>query len=157
MTVPIVLVPAGHLCIRLQRLLIPTHGLSFILWQTASAVLVHDTQIIHAGRIAGFCRFLEPTDRLGIILWQQRLRGADPGRTCPRRRSAIELGALREDQAWWEVPLPPCPDCGGDLVWHEAGYTPERGNVWVSQLRTAAYSADGGCGSFFDVEPEHGV
>ena|SRR3990167_1223411 len=26
--------------------------------------------------------------------------------------------------AWWDMPLPPCPDCGGDLVWYEAGYVP---------------------------------
>lgn len=37
---------------------------------------------------------------------------------------AIDMGALQPKQAWWEVPLPPCPDCGGDLVWYEAGYVP---------------------------------
>ena len=26
--------------------------------------------------------------------------------------------------AWWDVPLPPCPDCGGGIVWAEAGYVP---------------------------------
>ena len=68
----------------------------------------------------------------------------------------IELGPLREDQAWWEVPLPPCPDCGGDLVWYEAGYTPGTRKCMGKPTQDGAYSADGGCGSFFDVEPEHG-
>ena len=26
--------------------------------------------------------------------------------------------------AWWDVPLPQCPDCGDDVVWYEAGYVP---------------------------------
>jgi hypothetical protein len=26
--------------------------------------------------------------------------------------------------AWWDVPLPACPDCGGALAWAEAGYVP---------------------------------
>lgn len=28
------------------------------------------------------------------------------------------------DQAWYDAPLPTCPDCGGDLIWWEAGYVP---------------------------------
>ncbi len=28
------------------------------------------------------------------------------------------------DQAWYDVPLPPCPDCGGDLKWAESGNVP---------------------------------
>ena len=36
---------------------------------------------------------------------------------------AVDLGPVG-DRAWWEVPLPPCPKCGGDLVWYEAGYVP---------------------------------
>lgn len=35
----------------------------------------------------------------------------------------IDMGPLL-GRAWWEVPLPACPDCGGDLVWYEAGYVP---------------------------------
>ena len=35
-----------------------------------------------------------------------------------------DLGELGADRAWWEVPLPPCPDCKGSLVWAEAGYVP---------------------------------
>lgn len=43
--------------------------------------------------------------------------------------------------AWWDVPLPPCPDCGGDLVWHEAGYVPG--------TRICM-----GCGSLFSVRSQ---
>lgn len=35
---------------------------------------------------------------------------------------SIPMGPVTD--AWWTVPLPPCPDCGGDLVWAEAGYVP---------------------------------
>jgi len=35
----------------------------------------------------------------------------------------IEMGFVG-DGAWWEILLPPCPKCGGDLVWYEAGYVP---------------------------------
>jgi len=55
----------------------------------------------------------------------------------------IDLGTLRPDQAWWQAPLPPCPDCGGGIVWHEAGYVPG--------TRKCV-----GCGSLFHVETEHG-
>lgn len=37
---------------------------------------------------------------------------------------SIEMGSTRAGKAWWEIPLPQCPDCGGDLVWYEAGYVP---------------------------------
>lgn len=36
---------------------------------------------------------------------------------------SIDMGAVGR-RSWWDVPLPPCPDCGGDLVWYEAGYVP---------------------------------
>lgn len=36
---------------------------------------------------------------------------------------AVDLGPIG-DRAWWEVPLPSCPKCGGDFVWYEAGYVP---------------------------------
>lgn len=41
--------------------------------------------------------------------------------------------------AWYDVPLPPCPDCGGALQWAEAG--------WVPGARECA-----ACGSLFAVE-----
>lgn len=34
----------------------------------------------------------------------------------------IDLGEI--DGAWWDVPLPPCPDCDGELEWAEAGHVP---------------------------------
>lgn len=36
----------------------------------------------------------------------------------------IEMPRTAPYQAWHEIPLPLCPDCGGDLVWYEAGYAP---------------------------------
>lgn len=35
----------------------------------------------------------------------------------------IDMGEIGQ-RSWWELPLPPCPDCGGDVVWWEAGYVP---------------------------------
>jgi hypothetical protein len=56
-----------------------------------------------------------------MTAYQVRIRG----RT--RRQDdglVIDMGACAPGHAWWEIPLPPCPDCGGDLVWFEAGYVP---------------------------------
>ena len=39
----------------------------------------------------------------------------------------------------YAVPLPPCPDCGGELLWFEAGYVP------------GTRKCANGCGSFFRV------
>lgn len=66
----------------------------------------------------------------------------------------IDLGTLRPGQAWWEVPLPACPDCGGDIVWYEAGYLPGTRRCMGKRNEDGAY-ADGGCGSFFLVETEN--
>jgi hypothetical protein len=43
---------------------------------------------------------------------------------CPPVR--ILMGAAGEHSgAWWELPLPPCPDCkDGKLVWAEGGWVP---------------------------------
>ena len=51
-----------------------------------------------------------------------------------------------ETQAWWDVPLPACPDCSEELVWYEAGYVPGTRKCQ-------------GCGSLFhvDAEPERGL
>lgn len=48
------------------------------------------------------------------------------------------MGPLGE-RAWWEVALPPCPDCGADIVWYEAGYVPGTRKCT-------------GCGSMFSVQ-----
>jgi hypothetical protein len=45
------------------------------------------------------------------------------GRRAPDDGLTINMGVLG-NRAWHEVPLPACPDCGGDLVWYEAGYVP---------------------------------
>jgi len=48
----------------------------------------------------------------------------------------VDMGPM--DGAWWEVPLPPCPDCGGKVVRYEACCGP-------ATRRCAA------CGSVFNV------
>lgn len=54
----------------------------------------------------------------------------------------VDLGELPEGGAWWDVPLPACPDCGRDqLVWADAGLVP-------------GARACVGCGSHFSVEVE---
>lgn len=60
--------------------------------------------------------------------------------------------------AWWEVPLPPCPDCGGDLVWYEAGYVPGTRKCMGKPTGPGekTYDQDGGCGSLFNVHTEGG-
>lgn len=58
--------------------------------------------------------------------------------------------------SWWDVPLPPCPDCGGDVVWWEAGYVPGTRRCVGKPIRKSggqpAYNPDGGCGSMFAVD-----
>ena len=78
----------------------------------------------------------------------------DPNDLC------INMG--RVTGAWYDVPLPPCPDCGGDLVWWEAGYVPGTGHIpgtrkCVGQPTGKSdgrptYDPDGGCGSLFSVQ-----
>lgn len=53
----------------------------------------------------------------------------------------IDMGFLGSTDAWWSLPLPPCPDCEGAVVWRENGY--------VSGARGCVE-----CGSMFSVEPE---
>jgi hypothetical protein len=36
----------------------------------------------------------------------------------------IDMGAPEAGESKWSLPLPHCPDCGGDLVWWEAGNVP---------------------------------
>ncbi|HUW12476.1 MAG TPA: hypothetical protein VM537_22310 [Anaerolineae bacterium] len=51
-----------------------------------------------------------------------RIRGLE----CDDDGLCMEMGAMPSGagEAWWLMPLPLCPDCGGDLVWWEAGYVP---------------------------------
>jgi hypothetical protein len=71
----------------------------------------------------------------------------------------IDIGPVGGDAgatAWYEMPLPQCPDCGGDLVWYEAGHGPETRKCMGSLNRTGAHDPDGGCGSLFRVDCEGG-
>lgn len=73
---------------------------------------------------------------------------------------AADVAVISEEKpdscGWWEVPLPPCPDCGGDLVWWEAGYVPGTrkclGQPEGHEDGLPLYDQDGGCGSLFTVE-----
>lgn len=51
----------------------------------------------------------------------------------------LSLGDLRS--ALWDVPLPPCPDCGGTLAWTRPGNLPAAQRCRV-------------CGSLFRVMVE---
>jgi len=67
------------------------------------------------------------------------------------------LGCLQPGQAWHELHLPPCPDCGGDVVWFEAGYVPGTRKCMGKPTGTndngqPTYTVDGGCGSMFSVQ-----
>ncbi|KKK90722.1 hypothetical protein LCGC14_2720150 [marine sediment metagenome] len=57
---------------------------------------------------------------------------------------------------WWDVPLPPCPDCGGDIIWYEASYVPGTrkcmGAAITAHDGMPAHNPDGGCGSMFSAE-----
>jgi hypothetical protein len=67
----------------------------------------------------------------------------------------VEVVAGPVTSYWWDVPLPPCPDCGGDLVWYEAGYVPGARRCMGAPISRdehgPAYAQDGGCGSMFSV------
>ena len=68
----------------------------------------------------------------------------------------VEVLAGPVTEAWWGVPLPPCPDCGGDIVWYEAGYVPGVRKCLGRPIgRTdgrPVYDQEGGCGSMFTVD-----
>lgn len=68
----------------------------------------------------------------------------------------VEIPAGPVTWAWWEVPLPPCPDCGGDLVWWEAGYVPGTRRCVGHPIRrdddgAPVYDPESGCGSLYTV------
>lgn len=54
----------------------------------------------------------------------------------------VDVGPVPERGDWWDVPLPPCPDCGGVITWFEAQYVPGTRKC----VR---------CGSMFAVEVRH--
>jgi hypothetical protein len=55
----------------------------------------------------------------------------------------LDMGQLPPGVAWWDLPLPPCPDCGNVIVWWEAGYVPGTRRCQ-------------GCGSMWSVQGEGG-
>ena len=72
----------------------------------------------------------------------------------------LDLGPVPPEIAWYEMPLPPCPDCGGNRVGWEADYGP---GTWKCAGRPIGrcdgrptYHVDGGCGSLFDVDARRG-
>ena len=74
---------------------------------------------------------------------------------CEPDGLCVDMGPITG--AWWEVPLPACPDCGGDLVWWEADYVPGTrkcvGQPLGKELNgQPLYDSDGGCGSLFSVQ-----
>ena len=82
------------------------------------------------------------------FLRRERLHvGGSSGHTCrigmeydlPDDGLRIDMGPVTG--AWWDVPLPACPDCGGVVVWSEAGYVPGTRECT-------------GCGSLFSVQTE---
>lgn len=71
----------------------------------------------------------------------------------------VEIPAGPITGAWWEVSLQGlCPDCGGDLVWWEAGHVPGTRKCLGQPIEgtgdDAKYAEDGGCGSMFSVGME---
>lgn len=54
----------------------------------------------------------------------------------------VDMGPLPAHGDWWDVPLPPCPDCGGAITWFEAQYVPGARKCTR-------------CGSMFSVEVRH--
>ena len=66
------------------------------------------------------------------------------------------VGGATGHVAWHKMSLPQCPDCGGDLVWHEAGYAPGTRkcigqSAGAAGPSSAADDDDRGCGSLFRV------
>jgi hypothetical protein len=72
----------------------------------------------------------------------------------------IDMGRLQLDQAWWQVPLPACPDCGGDIAWDETEYVAGTRKCLGSPVDQyedqPTYAEDGGCGSIFSVRTDAG-
>jgi hypothetical protein len=77
------------------------------------------------------------------------------GKSVPDDGFDRDLGQLAANKAWWEVELPKCPDCGGDIVWYEAGYVPATRKCCGSKV-DAEGNYHSGCGSMFHVCTENG-
>lgn len=59
---------------------------------------------------------------------------------------------LNENEAWYNAELPSCPDCGGDLVWFEAGYVPGTRKCLGKPIDDKTYLIKNGCGSMFNFD-----
>ena len=55
----------------------------------------------------------------------------------------LDMPRTEPFQAWYEIPLPACPDCGGNIVWAEAGHVPGTRQCVA-------------CGSLFSVQTGEG-
>ena len=71
----------------------------------------------------------------------------------------IEMPKTVPYQAWYEIDLPACPDCGGDLLWWEAMHVPgTRKCMGQPDHHTAddepVYKEENGCGSLFSVQTD---
>lgn len=71
------------------------------------------------------------------------------------RENDVEIDMGPVTGTWWDVPLPPCPDCGGAVVWYEAGYVPGTRKCVGQPIREEngqkVYSEAQSCGSLFSV------
>ncbi len=68
----------------------------------------------------------------------------------------FQLDCGRIVGAWYDMPLPKCPDCGGDLVWDEAGHVPGTRACAGTPREDGSYPHNGGCGSIFHAEAQAG-
>lgn len=70
---------------------------------------------------------------------------------------SIDMGEIRLGRPWWNISLPTCPDCGGDLVWYEAGHVPGTRKCMGQPINErGSYHEHGGCGSIFNIQTRHG-
>jgi hypothetical protein len=73
----------------------------------------------------------------------------------------LDLGTLGPRQSAMSLPLPPCPDCGHDLVWAEIGYppgTPPRQDDLIDPetlILGGARCRAASCGSTFRIWGRH--
>jgi len=76
------------------------------------------------------------------------------GKTVEDDGWSVTIPKFNPNQAWGEVPLPQCPDCGGDMVWYEAGYVPGTRKCMGKPVSEGTYREENSCGSFFRVTGE---
>lgn len=74
------------------------------------------------------------------------------------RPRAIFCGVIGPRRAWWDVPLPPCPHCGGAILWWEAGWVPGVRRCCGPEIPDGSgwHDAAAGCGRIYRVWTWHG-